>query len=72
MQDQSARRAPSVATVLQPAQIAAVLQVSPKTIARWTKQGLLPCQRTTLVDHSRYPAVIEQLAASLVQEVRAT
>jgi excisionase family DNA binding protein len=48
------------------------LQVSPKTIARWAQQGLLPYQRT-LGGHRRYPAAaIEELAASLVQEVRAT
>jgi excisionase family DNA binding protein len=46
------------------------LQVSPKTISRWAKQGRLPYQRT-LGGHRRYPAAaIHQLAASLVQEVR--
>jgi excisionase family DNA binding protein len=70
MHQQSARRAPSVATFLQPAEVAAILQVSPKTINRWAQQGLLPSQRT-LGDHRRSPAAIEQLAASLVQEVRA-
>jgi excisionase family DNA binding protein len=48
------------------------LQVSPKTISRWAQQGLLPYQRT-LGGHRRYPeAAIEKLAASLVQEVRAS
>jgi excisionase family DNA binding protein len=71
MQDQSARRAPSVATFLHPAEVAAILQVSPKTIVRWAQQGLLPCQRT-LGGHRRYPEpTIRELAASLVQEVRA-
>jgi DNA-binding transcriptional MerR regulator len=50
--------------------VAAVLQVSPKTIARWASQGLLPCQRT-LGGHRRYPEpAIGELAASLHQEVR--
>jgi excisionase family DNA binding protein len=70
MHQQSARPAPSVATFLWPAEVAAILQVSPKTISRWAQQGLLPYQRT-LGGHRRYPAAaIHQLAASLVQEVR--
>jgi DNA-binding transcriptional MerR regulator len=48
-----------------------ILQVSPKTIARWAQHGLLPCQRT-LGGHRRYPEpAIRELAASLHQEVRA-
>jgi excisionase family DNA binding protein len=70
MHQQSARPAPSPATFLHPAEVAAILQVSPKTISRWAQQGLLPYQRT-LGGHRRYPAAaIEKLAASLVQEVR--
>jgi excisionase family DNA binding protein len=70
MQDQSARRAPSVATFLRSAEVAAILQVSPKTVARWAKQGRLPYQRT-LGGHRRYPEpVIRELLASLTQEVR--
>jgi excisionase family DNA binding protein len=70
MHQQSARPAPSAATFLRSAEVAAVLQVSPKTIARCARQGLLPCQRT-LGGHRRYPAAaIQALAASLVQEVR--
>jgi excisionase family DNA binding protein len=71
MQDQSARHAPRVATFLRSAEVAAILQVSPKTISRWAQQGLLPYQRT-LGGHRRYPEpTIRELAASLVQEVRA-
>jgi excisionase family DNA binding protein len=71
MHSQSARHAPSAATFLHPAEVAAILQVSPKTISRWAQQGLLPCQRT-LGGHRRYPEpAIRELAASLVQEVRA-
>jgi excisionase family DNA binding protein len=71
MHQQSARPAPSTATFLHPAEVAAILQVSPKTISRWAQQGLLPHQRT-LGGHRRYPEpVIRELAASLVQEARA-
>ena len=70
MQYQSARRAPSTATFLRSAEVAAILQVSPKTVARWAKQGWLPYQRT-LGGHRRYPEpVIRELLASLTQEVR--
>ena len=70
MHSQSARPAPSPATFLRSAEVAAILQVSPKTVARWAQQGLLPYQRT-LGGHRRYPEpAIRELAASLVQEVR--
>jgi excisionase family DNA binding protein len=70
MQHQSPRPAPRVATFLRSAEVAAILQVSPKTIARWAQQGLLPCQRT-LGGHRRYPEpTIRALAASLTEEVR--
>jgi predicted site-specific integrase-resolvase len=52
--------------------VAAILQVSPKTVARWAQLGLLPFQRT-LGGHRRYPEpAIRELATSLHQEVRAT
>jgi hypothetical protein len=41
MHSQSARHVPSTATFLRSAEVAAILQVSPKTIARWAQQGLL-------------------------------
>ena len=70
MHSQSPRRAPRVASFLRSAQFAAILQVSPKTVARWAQQGRLPYQRT-LGGHRRYPEpAIRALAASLVQEVR--
>jgi excisionase family DNA binding protein len=70
MQHQSPRPAPSTASFLRSAEVAAILQVSPKTVARWAQQGLLPNQRT-LGGHRRYPEpAIRELAASLVQEVR--
>ena len=70
MHSQSARRAPSAASFLRAAEVAAILQVCPKTVARWAQQGLLPYQRT-LGGHRRYPErAIRQLLASLTQEVR--
>jgi predicted site-specific integrase-resolvase len=72
MHQQSARPAPSPATFLHPAEVAAILQVSPKTISRWAQPGLLPCQRT-MGGPRRYPELaIRELAASLRQEVRAS
>jgi excisionase family DNA binding protein len=72
MHQQSARPAPSAASYLRSAEVAAILQVSPKTVARWAQHGLLPYQRT-LGGHRRYPeAAIRALLASLTQEVRAT
>jgi excisionase family DNA binding protein len=71
MRDQSPRRAPSTARLLHTSEVAALLGVSPKTIARWAKNGKLPFRRT-LGGHRRYdPAVIRDLAASLVEEVTA-
>jgi excisionase family DNA binding protein len=70
MHSQSPRHAPSTASFLRSAEVAAILQVSPKTIARWAQQGLLPYQ-LTLGGHRRYPEpAIRELATSLVQEVR--
>src|SRR5687767_12849836 len=40
---------------LLPGQVAAILQVSPKTITRWAKEGKLSAQRT-LGGHRRYQA----------------
>jgi excisionase family DNA binding protein len=73
MHQQFPRRAPSAATTfLRSAQVAAILQVSPKTVARWAQEGRLPYQRT-LGGHRRYPEpAIRELAASLRQEVRPT
>ena len=70
MHSQSPRHVPSTATFLRSAEVAAILQVSPKTIARWAQHGLLPYQRT-LGGHRRYPgSAIRELAASLVEGVR--
>jgi excisionase family DNA binding protein len=72
MHSQSPRRAPRVASFLRSAEVAAILQVSPKTVTRWAQHGLLPYQRT-LGGHRRYPEpAIRALLASLTQEVRAS
>jgi len=53
---------------LGPAQVAELLQVSPKTVARWAKLGKLPCLRT-LGGHRRYPEdAIIALRESLISE----
>ena len=63
---------PSEPKHLTASQAAALLQVSPKTVSRWAKEGRLPFRRT-LGGHRRYPeAAIRTLAASLAQEVPAT
>jgi excisionase family DNA binding protein len=70
MHSQSPRPTPSTASFLRSAEVAAILQVSPKTVARWAQQDRLPYQRT-LGGHLRYPEpAIRELAASLHQEVR--
>lgn len=50
---------------LRPAEAAAILQVSPKTVSRWAADGKLPYRRT-LGGQRRYPeAEIQELADSL-------
>jgi excisionase family DNA binding protein len=70
MHHQRTRPVPDAEPFLLTSQVADILHVSPKTIARWAKQGLLPFQRT-LGGHRRYPEpAIRELAASFTQEVR--
>jgi excisionase family DNA binding protein len=48
-------------------QVAEILHVSPKTVARWAKEGKLPCLKT-LGGHRRYPEQeIRDLAVSLTE-----
>jgi excisionase family DNA binding protein len=72
MLHQRTRRTPDAEPFLHPSQLADLLHVSPKTIARWATDGRLPDQRT-LGGHRRDPEpAIRQLAASLAQGVRAS
>jgi excisionase family DNA binding protein len=51
-------------------EVAELLHVSNKTVARWAKEGKLPYQRT-LGGHRRYPEPqIRELAAGLYHEVQ--
>ena len=64
------RPLPDAETFLHSSQVADILHVCPKRIARWAKDGRLPFQRTLGRD-CRYPVqAIRQLAASLAQGVR--
>jgi excisionase family DNA binding protein len=70
MHHQPTRPVPDVEPFLLTSQVADLLHVSPKTIARWATDGRLPFQRT-LGGHRRYPEpAIRGLLASLTQEVR--
>jgi excisionase family DNA binding protein len=53
---------------LRGAEVAELLQVSPKTVARWAKDGKLPYART-LGGHRRYP---ESSIHSLVDQLTIT
>ena len=71
MHHQRTRPLPGAEAFLFTSQVADLLHVSPKTVARWAKDGRLPFQRT-LGGHRRYPAAaIRELVASLAQEVAA-
>lgn len=52
---------------LPPREAAAMLGISPKTLARWADEGRLPCL-VTLGGHRRFSRqAIEQLAAQMVK-----
>jgi excisionase family DNA binding protein len=56
---------PASRTWLRTSQAAARLQVSPKTVARWAKDGRL-AHRRTLGGHRRYdPELLDALVAAL-------
>src|SRR5215207_221554 len=60
-----------VHTYLLPSEVAEVLQVSPKTVTRWAKEGKLASRRT-LGGHRRYArADIESLAERLQEQISA-
>jgi excisionase family DNA binding protein len=61
----SGETAPEAPHYLRAAEVADILHVSPKTVARWAKEGKLPFLKT-LGGHRRYPAAeIRQLANQL-------
>ena len=71
MHHQRTRPAPGAEPFLLTNQVADLRHVTPKTVARWAKDGHLP-HRHTLGHHRRYPkAAIRELLASLTEEVRA-
>ena len=72
MHSKRTRPLPDAEPLLNTSHLADIFHVSPKTIARWAKDGRLPCQRI-LGGHRRYPEqAIRQLAASLAQGARAS
>jgi excisionase family DNA binding protein len=67
----SRREQTSKSTYLLPSEVAEVLQVSPKTVTRWAKEGKLASRRT-LGGHRRYArADIESLVERLKQQIPA-
>jgi excisionase family DNA binding protein len=61
----SGKAAPEPPRYLRAAEVAAILQVSPKTVSRWATEGRLPFLKT-LGGHRRYPAAeIRRLAEQL-------
>jgi excisionase family DNA binding protein len=61
----SGKAAPELPPYLRTTEVAAILQVSPKTVTRWAKEGKLPFLKT-LGGHRRYPAAeIRRLADEL-------
>jgi excisionase family DNA binding protein len=70
MHPKGARRSPSLQPHLHTAEVADLLHVSPRTVNRWARLGLLPYRRT-LGGHRRFPeAAVRELAAGLHQEVQ--
>jgi excisionase family DNA binding protein len=70
MHPKGARRSPSMQAHLRTAEVADLLHVSPKTVSRGARLGLLPRQRT-LGGQRRFPqTAIRELAASPHQEVQ--
>jgi excisionase family DNA binding protein len=67
----SRREEASKSSYLLPSKVAEVLQVSPKTVTRWAKEGKLPSRRT-LGGHRRYArADIESLVERLEEQIPA-
>jgi excisionase family DNA binding protein len=59
------RKGVDTPSYLRAAEVADILQVSPKTVSRWAKEGKLPFMKT-LGGHRRYPeADIRELVDQL-------
>jgi excisionase family DNA binding protein len=64
----SGKAVPDPPSYLHTAEVADILHVSPKTVARWAKEGKLPFMRT-LGGHRRYPeAKLRELVDQLREE----
>ena len=64
---QGGRTVPKRERYLRTSEVAMQLQVSPKTVARWAKEGRLP-YLATLGGHRRFPAsAIERLVGDLTK-----
>ena len=71
MAAQRGKAATTYPSYLRTAEVANLLQVSPKTVSRWAKEGKLPFLKT-LGGHRRYPEVeIRDLAEELREEATA-
>jgi excisionase family DNA binding protein len=67
----SGKAAITYPSYLYTAEVADILDVSPKTVSRWAKEGKLPFLKT-LGGHRRYPeAEIRDLAEGLREEATA-
>jgi excisionase family DNA binding protein len=67
----SRREQASKSAHLLPSEVAELLQVSPKTVTRWAKEGKLASRRT-MGGHRRYArADIESLAERLQEQIPA-
>ena len=69
MLHQRTRLMPDAEPSLSTSQVANLLHISPKTIARWAKDRLLPHQRTLGGHRRSLQQAIRQLAASLAKGV---
>jgi predicted site-specific integrase-resolvase len=67
---QRTRPLPDAEFFLHPSQVADILHLSPKTIARWAKDGRLPYQRTPAGYRRDPEQAIRQLAATRAQGAR--
>jgi DNA-binding transcriptional MerR regulator len=72
MPHQRTRPVPGAEPFLLASQVADLLQVSSNMAAHWAQQGLLPDQHPLGGHRRSSTATIEQLTASLAQEVRAS